>query len=132
MSDETVNRATLASLSTAFARLDLEAVVNAFAEDGEFVNVRGTDPFGERYVGRARIREFFGTLFKNSPDLTYETVEPDLISADRAVWQWRRRATTPDGKFHDCLGCDLFTFENGLVKRKDAYFKMVVASEGGA
>lgn len=124
MSVEPVTAETLKKLHQAFDKLDLDAVVNAFAEDGQFVNVRGSAPLGDAYVGKQEVRRFFSDLFKNSPDLRYEPLEPDWVFGNKVVWRWRRKATR-DGKLQDCAGCDLFTFDGQLVKRKDAFFKIV-------
>jgi taurine dehydrogenase small subunit len=89
------------------------------------IQARGSTPHGDAYRGKKEIRQFFSTLFANSPDLRYQQVEPDWVFGNRAVFQWHRKATTSDGKRQDWLGCDLFTFEGSLIKRKDTYFKIV-------
>jgi ketosteroid isomerase-like protein len=124
MSIQPVTGETLDKLRQAFGTLDLDAVMNAFADDGEFVNARGSTPFGDAYVGKRDVRRFFADLFKNSPNLTYEPLEPDWVFGNKAVFRWRRRAAR-DGKLQDWVGCDLLTFDGQLVKRKDTFFKIV-------
>ena len=43
-------------IADAFARHDVDGIVNSFAEDGEFRNARGPHPYGESYRGKAAIR----------------------------------------------------------------------------
>ena len=95
------------------------------SEDGVFVNARGVGPFGDMYSGKKEIREYFAKLFSDLPDLRYETVEPNWLLGDKAVFRWHRKATTRTGEKQDWLGCDLFTFEDGSIKRKDTYFKII-------
>lgn len=121
---EPVTAETLDRLRQAFNLLDLNAVMNAFAEDGEFINARGSTPFGDAYVGKMEVRRFFADLFKSSPNLSYEPLGPDWVFGNKAVFRWRRKATR-DGKQQDWVGCDLLTFDGQLVKRKDTFFKIV-------
>ncbi len=52
MSDVTLER--LHEIADAFARRDVDGIVNAFAEDGEFRNAKGPDFWGQSYKGRRR------------------------------------------------------------------------------
>jgi SnoaL-like domain len=95
-----------------------------FTEDGQFINARGASAFGDRYSGRREVRDYFGQLLANCPNLAYRPLEPHWISGNKAVMQWHRTATTQAGEVQDWIGCDLLTFEGRLVKRKDTYFKI--------
>ena len=52
--DVTLER--LHEIADAFARRDVEGIVNSFAEDGEFRNARGPDYWGQSFKGKAAIR----------------------------------------------------------------------------
>ena len=59
--DVTLER--LHEIADAFARRDVDGIVNAFAEDGEFRNAQGPDYWGQSYKGKAAIRCYFEPLF---------------------------------------------------------------------
>jgi taurine dehydrogenase small subunit len=50
-----------------------------------------------------------------------------FISADgsRACSEWTVKGTPKEGVPIDCLGCDLWTFDNGRVTKKDTYWKTI-------
>ena len=50
-------------IGAAFARRDVDAIVNSFAEDGEFRNAKGPAIWGRSYRGKTEIRAFFTALF---------------------------------------------------------------------
>jgi uncharacterized protein (TIGR02246 family) len=111
-------------IGQAFARHDVEAIVNAFAEDGVFRNARGPDVSGRSYTGHAEIRAFFQALFANSPDITWRHTA-EYVAGNRAVTEWHRTATTAAGETQSWLGCDLYTFRGDLIVLKDTYIKVV-------
>ncbi|MFN4088693.1 MAG: nuclear transport factor 2 family protein [Alphaproteobacteria bacterium] len=114
----------LKAVGQAFARRDVEAIVACFDAEGEFRNAKGPDVWGQAYRGKDAIRAFFTALFSGSPDIRWEH-SADFIAGDRAVTEWRRTATLPDGTRQDWLGCDLYIFRNGKVLRKDTFIKVV-------
>ena len=114
----------LREIGRAFARHDVEAIVGAFAEDGEFRNAKGPDIWGKSYKGKAAIRQFFSELFANSSDIQWRHTA-EYVSGDRAVTEWHRTATLKSGQRQEWLGCDLYTFRGDLILRKDTYIKLV-------
>ena len=49
-----------------------------------------------------------------------------LICDDtKALSEWVVRGTPQDGHPFEYLGCDLWEFKNGLVSKKDTYWKFV-------
>ena len=115
----------LREIGTAFARRDVDAIVGAFAEDGEFRNARGPDYWGESFRGKAAIRGYFTRLFSASSDVQWRHTS-ELVCGNRAVTEWHRTATLADGTRQEWLGCDLYTFRRGLIVMKDTYIKVVV------
>jgi ketosteroid isomerase-like protein len=124
MSTATVTLERLRAIGDAFARHDVEGIVNAFAEDGEFRNAKGPDVWGRTYRGKAEIRAFFTALFASSPDVRWRHTA-EFVAGDRAVTEWHRTATLLDGQRQEWLGCDLYTFRGDLIMRKDTYIKVV-------
>jgi ketosteroid isomerase-like protein len=47
------------------------------------------------------------------------------VYGDRGVSEWTLTGTTTDGERLELRGCDLWTFGNGKVIKKDSYWKIV-------
>ena len=115
----------LHEIADAFARRDIDGIVNSFAEDGEFRNARGPHHWGESYRGKVAIRSYFTPLFAGSGDVQWRHTS-EFIHGDRAVTEWHRTATLKSGEKQSWLGCDLYTFRHGLIVMKDTYIKVVI------
>lgn len=124
MSTATVTLERLREIGAAFARHDVEGIVNAFADDGEFRNAKGPDVWGRTYRGKAEIRAFFTALFASSPDVQWRHTA-EFVAGDRAVTEWHRTATLTSGERQEWLGCDLYTFRGDQILRKDTYIRVV-------
>ena len=111
-------------IGAAFARRDVDAIVDCFADDGEFRNAKGPDVWGQSYKGKEQIRSYFVPLFANSPDVRWEHTA-EYVVGNRAVTEWHRTATLPNGQKQEWLGCDLYTFRGDKIVRKDTYIKVV-------
>ena len=48
------------------------------------------------------------------------------VAGERGTSEWTCVATTPRGRQLRVRGCDLFEFRDGLITRKDSYFKKIV------
>ena len=116
----------LDALVEAFNRKDLDTIVAAFAEDGEFLLAAGPEPFGARFVGRDEIRAGLAARFAAVPDIRWSDGR-HWIFGDKALSEWRVQGTLPDGRRLDCLGCDLWEFRGGQVTKKDTYYKQVTS-----
>ena len=121
---EEVSIALLEAIGDAFNRHDVDAIMSYFAEDGVFDNARGPEIQGQRYVGKAALHEFFGDLMATLPDIQWVSID-NRVSGNKGYSEWRRQATLPSGETQDWLGLDIFTFADGLVVKKDTYFKIV-------
>jgi ketosteroid isomerase-like protein len=120
--DVTLER--LHEVADAFARRDVDGIVNSFAEDGEFRNAHGPDYWGRSFRGKAAIRSYFEPLFASAGDVTWRHIS-EFICGNRAVTEWHRTATLKTGERQEWLGCDLYTFRRGLIVMKDTYIKVV-------
>ena len=121
--DVTLER--LHEIADAFARRDVDGIVNSFADDGEFRNARGPDYLGQSFKGKAAIRSYFEPLFASTGDVKWQHTS-EFICGNRAVTEWHRTATLRTGERQEWLGCDLYTFRRGLILMKDTYVKVVV------
>lgn len=115
----------LAEVNAAFARHDPKGIAATFAPDGVFVNARGPAATGDRYVGPAAIEAFFVDLFRTTPQVQWEKLEPPRFAGDMVVTQWRRKATLATGEKQEWLGVDLYTFRHHKIVKKDTYVKLV-------
>jgi steroid delta-isomerase-like uncharacterized protein len=110
----------------AFNRHDLDGILEFFADDAVFESPRGPDPWGTRFVGKEAVRAGLAKRFAGIPDVHYGN-DDHFLSADgrRGVSEWTLTGTTADGERLEVRGCDVWTFEDGRITRKDSYWKRV-------
>ena len=117
---------TLTAITQAFNDHDVDAVLSFFADDAVFETPKGPDPWGRRLVGIDQVREGVAARFAGIPDVHYGDGE-HWVSGDRGVSEWTLTGTTVEGQRLAVRGCDLWTFRDGKVTRKDSYWKIVAA-----
>jgi ketosteroid isomerase-like protein len=115
---------TMEEVLDAFNRHDLDAIMAYFAEDAVMEMPRGADPWGSRYVGKAAVREGLAGRFAGIPDVHYSE-DRHWVCGDRGVSEWLLIGTTTTGDRIAVRGCDLWEFRDGLIVRKDSYWKIV-------
>jgi ketosteroid isomerase-like protein len=120
--------ATLKQVLDAFNRHDLDAIMGYFAEDCTFDMPRGPDPWGRRYVGKAQVHEGLASRFAGIPDVHYGDDRHWACGDEFGVSEWTLTGTTTTGVRVAVRGCDLFEFRDGLIVRKDSYWKIVEKS----
>jgi taurine dehydrogenase small subunit len=113
----------LTEIATGFDRHDLDAIVAHFADDAVYDSPRGTERFGTRFSGKAAIREGFAQRFAGIPDARYQDAD-HFVDGDRGASAWTLSGTTVEGQRLDVRGCDLWTFRDGLVVKKDSFWKI--------
>jgi ketosteroid isomerase-like protein len=123
------NAAVMERLSRGFARHDVDAILDCFTEDGIFDITQGPDPWGERFQGKPAIRKALESLFAAIPDVQF-TGGSEWVAGDRGTSEWVCVGTTPKGRAIRVNGCDLFTFRDGLIAKKDSYFKRILRPDG--
>ena len=125
-STQAVTVDTLKAILDAFNRHDLDAIMAFFAEDATLDTPRGPDPWGGRFVGKAAVREGLAARFVGIPDVHYgEDRHFVSVSGERGCSEWLLTGTTTAGERIAVRGCDLWEFRDGLVVRKDSYWKIV-------
>ena len=110
----------------AFNRHDLDAIMEYFSEDCSFDFPRGPEPYGQRFFGKAAVREALAGRFRGIPDVHYGD-DRHWISVDgnQGVSEWTLTGTTTSGVEVEVRGCDLWEFKDGKISRKDSYWKIV-------
>jgi len=114
----------LRSLADAFNAHDLDRIMSRFADDAVLEMPRGRDPWGTRFAGKRAVREGLAGRFKGMPDVHYGE-DTHLVAGDTGISRWTVTGTMPAGQKIRANGCDFYTFRDGLVVRKDSYWKIV-------
>jgi steroid delta-isomerase-like uncharacterized protein len=122
----TVTVDTLKQILEAFNRHDLDAIMEFFSDDCSFDFPRGPDPWGQRFIGKAQVREALAGRFKGIPDVHYGE-DRHWVSSDGSmgISEWTLTGTTTLGVSLKVRGCDLWEFRNDKIIRKDSYWKIV-------
>jgi ketosteroid isomerase-like protein len=115
---------TLKAIIRAFNAHDLDAIMRFFADDCSLDLPRGPEPWGQRFTGKAALRDGLATRFKGLPDVHYSD-DRHWVSGNYGVSEWLLTGTTPDGVRVEVRGCDHWEFHEGEVIRKDSYWKIV-------
>ena len=113
----------LRSICAAFDRHDLDGIMAHFADDAVFESPRGPESWGRRIVGKAAVRDAFAGRFSGIPDVRYQDHD-HFVDGDRGASEWTLSGTTVDGERIEVRGCDLWTFRDGQVVKKDSYWKI--------
>ena len=122
--DEPVTLERIKEIGAAFASRNVDAIVDCFADDGVFLNAKGPDIWGQAYKGKEEIRGYFVAVFAHTPDASWQHTA-EYVMGNRAVTEWLRSATLPNGQKQQWNGCDLYTFRGDLIVMKDTYIKVV-------
>jgi len=121
---QTVSDETLKAIANAFNAHDLDAIMDFFADDCSLDMPRGPEPWGQRFIGKAAVREGLATRFKGLPDVHYSD-HRHWVSGNIGVSEWLLTGTTSEGRRVRVRGCDHWEFRDGKVIRKDSYWKIV-------
>ncbi len=110
-------------ITDAFNRHDLDAIMAHFAPNAVFESPRGPDPWGRRFKGAAAVREGLAARFTGIPDVHYGD-DDHFLAGNRGASEWTLTGTTTEGERLEVRGCARWTFGDGLVTRKDSYWKI--------
>jgi ketosteroid isomerase-like protein len=116
----------LHALADAFNAHDLDRIMTMFAEDAVLEMPRGSEPCGRRFVGKPAVREALAARFAGLPDVHYGD-DTHLVAGNVGISKWTVTGTLADGWRVRTNGCDFYTFRDGLVVKKDSYWKIVEA-----
>jgi ketosteroid isomerase-like protein len=124
MPTEHVDEGTLRDVLDGFNRHDLADILAFFADDAVFESPRGPHPWGTRFEGKDAVRDGLAARFEGIPDVHYGE-DRHFACGDRGASEWTLTGTTTDGVRLEVRGCDLWEFRDGLVIRKDSFWKLV-------
>jgi hypothetical protein len=94
---------------------DLETILALHAPGMVFENHTAA----ERAEGEA-VGPHIAEIFENWPDLAFRG-RRQLVRDDLVVSEWTASATDGEGRRLEWDGVDIFSFESGLISRKDVY-----------
>ena len=115
---------TAKAILEAFNAHDLDAVMVFFADECSLDMPRGPDQWGQRFVGKAAVRDGLAGRFTTLPDVHYGEAR-HWGSGNMVASEWLLTGTRPGGEKVRVRGCDHYEFRDGKVVRKDSYWKIV-------
>jgi len=123
MPTEHIDENTLRNVLDGFNRHALDDILAFFAEDAVFESPRGPHPWGTRFEGKEAVRDGLAARFEGIPDVHYGE-DRHFACGDRGASEWTLTGTTTGGVRLEVRGCDLWEFRDGLIIRKDSYWKL--------
>jgi ketosteroid isomerase-like protein len=115
---------TAKAILDAFNAHDLDRIMDFFADDCSLDMPRGPDAWGQRFVGKAAVREGLAGRLEGLPDVRYAE-DRHWGSGNMVASEWLLTGTRPGGESVKVRGCDHYEFRDGKVVRKDSYWKIV-------
>ena len=112
----------LDTITNAYNRNDIDAVMSFFAEDAVYDHAAGPNINGTRFEGLETIRGIFQGLFNNVESIQWTPIDT-RVSGDKAYCEFHRIAKLKSGEVQDFLSIDILTFRDGLIIHKDTYYK---------
>jgi ketosteroid isomerase-like protein len=122
--NKTISVEILKQFLEAFNRHDLDAIMEFFAEDCSMDSPRGPYPWGWRFTGKDQIREGCANRFKGLPDVHYGN-DRHWVCGNMGFSEWTLTGTTPSGERVEVHGTDHLEFRDGMIFRKDSYWKII-------
>ena len=120
-----LTREFLKAVGEAFNSREVERIVSFFHDDCIFWLALGPEYTGRSIVGKEAVRNLLAARFKVIPDMHWARLDEFVVGENRAVTVWRVTGKSADGSVLDYKGCDLYEFKDGLIWRKDTYWKIV-------
>ena len=120
---------TLKQILDAFNRHDLDGIMAFFTDDCSFDFPRGSEPWGQRFLGKAQVREAIAGRFKGIPNVHYSDAT-QWVAGDRGVSEWLLSGTKTSGESVKVRICILWEFKYGKISRMDTYWKIVEQPTG--
>ncbi len=110
----------------AFNRQDVDGILSYFADDCEWIMAGGPNaPEGRRCSGKREIGEVLAARFEVITDMSWSNFRHWVVDDSKAISEWVVQGTQPNGKKINCLGCDLWEFQAGVITKKDTYWKSI-------
>ena len=102
---------------------DLDRLMSLFSDDCVFEASGGSEVQGQRFEGKASVRDAFAGVFDRIPDAHWGGGRHYLITEDYCVSEWTLTGTLSDGSRIEVNGCDFLTVRAGQITKKNAFRK---------
>ncbi|MFY1910718.1 nuclear transport factor 2 family protein [Achromobacter xylosoxidans] len=119
---KTVTVDMLAEFAAAWNRHDIDALMSFMSEDCVFETVGGPERWGARHSGREAVRVAFEAAWKNFPDAQWNNGR-HWVAGERGVSESTFTGTAADGSRIEADMVDVFTFQDGKIRVKNAFRK---------
>lgn len=119
---KTVTVDMLAEFAAAWNRHDIEALMSFMSDDCVFETVGGPERWGVRHSGREAVRAAFEAAWKSFPDAQWNNGR-HWVAGDRGVSECTFTGTAVDGSRVEADMVDVFTFQDGKIRVKNAFRK---------
>lgn len=119
---KTVTVEMLAEFAAAWNRHDIDALMSFMSEDCVFETVAGPEQWGSRHAGREAVRAAFAAAWKSFPDAQWANGR-HWVAGDRGVSESTFSGTAADGSRVEADMVDIFTFQDGKIRVKNAFRK---------
>ncbi|NMK46000.1 nuclear transport factor 2 family protein [Achromobacter sp. Bel] len=119
---KTVTVEMLAEFAAAWNRHDIDALMSFMSEDCVFETVGGPDACGSRHTGPEAVRAAFAAAWKNFPDAQWNNGR-HWVAGERGVSECTFTGTAADGSRVEADMVDVFTFQDGKIRVKNAFRK---------
>jgi len=117
----------LKKFGKAFNKGDIDAILACVTEDFEWVLSEGPDgPDGRIVRGREAVAKALAERAREYPSVRFSETEVHYAD-ERVIGLFRWQAMRADGVKLDARGCDIYTFRDGRIARKDSYLKRIAA-----
>jgi ribosomal protein S18 acetylase RimI-like enzyme/ketosteroid isomerase-like protein len=117
-----INHAVLERFIAAWGRKDLDDLMACVTDDFVYAASIGPEP-GTTYVGRDAVRAGVQAMWAADAGSQAEITEINIVG-DAGWMRWIYRWPVGTATHDDEIGCDLVTFRDGRLTRKDAYRKV--------
>jgi ketosteroid isomerase-like protein len=101
---------------------DIDGIVEMFTNDVVYEPSIGTEPWGERAVGKVAVGKLVAAFFEQIPDARYEKLG-HFVSPEIAVVESRTTGTRA-GTPYDVHLVDVLTLRDGKIAAKRSYRKV--------
>ena len=118
----------LETLTATWNDQDVDTILSLFADDGAYHEPTGPENLGNSHLGHGAIRQVLRKSFAAFPDGTIVPTAPAVITGNNSVSEWNFEFSAKAGRKLSVHGVDVFTFENGKIKHKNAFLKQYVAA----
>jgi len=117
----------LKKFGKAFNTEDVNAILECVTEDFEWVLAEGPEaPHGRVVRGREAVAAALAERMREFKAMRF--FETELLYTDaQVIGTFRLQATRANGETIDARGCDIYSFREGRITRKDSYLKRVMA-----